>query len=123
MRRKSYVGKKENKKWVWLALDIKNREIVGVYIGDYPTETLRERSKEAAKGLCKSLPLVYRQCAVCYTDFWESYNGVFSKKDIERWIKVVAKRAILNALITLYDNESRAWSETLCLFLKVWITI
>ena len=28
----SYVGKKENKQWVWLALDLKTREIVGVYI-------------------------------------------------------------------------------------------
>ena len=44
----SYVGKKDNKQWVWLALDIKTREIVGVYIG--------YRSKEAAKGLWMSLP-------------------------------------------------------------------
>ena len=49
----SYVGKKENKKWVWLALDLKTREIVGVYIGD--------RSKEGAKELWKSLPPVYRR--------------------------------------------------------------
>lgn len=68
----SYVGNKKNKQWIWLALDLKTREIVGVYIGD--------RSKEGAKELWKSLPPVYRQCAVCYTDFWESYNGVFPKK-------------------------------------------
>ena len=71
MRRRSYIGKKDNKQSVWLDLDIKTREIVGVYIGD--------RSKEAAKGLWMSLPPVYRQFAVCYTDFWESYNGVFPK--------------------------------------------
>ena len=70
----SYVGKKDNKQWVWLALDIKNREIVGVYIGD--------RSKEAAKGLWMSLPPVYRQCAVCYIYipiFGNQISGVFPK--------------------------------------------
>ena len=48
----SYVGNKGNKQWIWLALDLKTREIVGVYIGN--------RSKEAAKELWKSLPPVYR---------------------------------------------------------------
>jgi len=38
----------------------KTREIVGVYIG--------ERSQEGQK-LVEFLPPVYRQCAVCYTDF------------------------------------------------------
>jgi len=41
--------------------DRKTRVIVGVYIGD--------RSKESAEKLWESLPPVYRQCAVCYTDF------------------------------------------------------
>lgn len=29
-----FVGKKGNKQWIWLALDKKTREIVGVHIGD-----------------------------------------------------------------------------------------
>ena len=29
----SFVGSKGNKQWIWLALDAKTREIVGVYIG------------------------------------------------------------------------------------------
>jgi len=57
----SFVDHKGNKQWVWLAMDRK-QEIVGVYIG--------ERSQEGAKNLWNSLPPVYRQCAVCYTDFW-----------------------------------------------------
>jgi len=63
----SFVGKKGNKQWIWLALDTKTREIVGLYVGD--------RSSESAKELWKSLPPVYRQCAVGYTDFWEAYNN------------------------------------------------
>ena len=68
----SFVGNKQNKQWVWLAIDIDAREIVGVYVG--------ERSQEGAKGLWDSLPGVYRQCAVAYTDFWSAYALVFPSK-------------------------------------------
>lgn len=65
----SFVGNKKNKLWIWLALDVETHEIVGVYVGS--------RDKKGATGLWDSLPPVYRQCAVCYTDFWEAYNAVF----------------------------------------------
>lgn len=68
----SFVGNKSNQQWIWLALDEKTREIVGVYIGD--------RSKESAKKLWESLPPVYRQCAICYTDFWAAYEEIFPNK-------------------------------------------
>ncbi len=68
----SYVGSKENKRWIWLAIDATTREIVGVFIGD--------RSSQSAKQLWRSLPSVYRQCAVCYTDFWEAYEQVLPSK-------------------------------------------
>ena len=50
----------------------KTREIVGVYVGD--------RSKQGARGLWNSLPSVYRQYAICYTDFWASYENVIPEK-------------------------------------------
>lgn len=65
----SFVGKKGNKQWIWLAIDRESREIVGVFVGD--------RSRESAKELWNSLPGVYRQCAVSYTDFWEAYETIF----------------------------------------------
>ena len=68
----SYVDNKGNKQWVWLAIDAKTREVIGLYIGD--------RSRKSAKALWDSLPPVYKQCAVCYTDFWESYEGVIPSK-------------------------------------------
>jgi IS1 family transposase len=64
----SFVNHKGNKQWVWLALDADTREIVGVYIG--------ARDETAAQGLWASLPAVYRQCAVAYTDFWQAYAKV-----------------------------------------------
>ena len=42
----SYVGSKTNKKWIWLAIDVSERSIVGVYIGD--------RSQKSAQGLWQS---------------------------------------------------------------------
>ena len=64
----SFVDNKGNKQWVWIAIDAKTREVIGLYIGD--------RSRKSAQALWDSLPSVYRQCAVCYTDFWDSYEGV-----------------------------------------------
>ncbi len=68
----SFVNNKGNKQWVWVAIDTDTREVIGLYIGD--------RSRKSAQALWGSLPPVYRQCAVCYTDFWESYEGVIPSK-------------------------------------------
>jgi IS1 family transposase/transposase-like protein len=64
----SFVDDKGNKQWVWLALDVKTREIVGCHIGD--------RSADSALALWQALPGVYRQCALIYTDHWEAYKAV-----------------------------------------------
>lgn len=66
------MNHKGNKQWVWLAINVKTQEIVGVYIG--------KRSETGAKALWQSLLLVYRQCAVCYTDFWSAYAVVLLSK-------------------------------------------
>ena len=65
----SFVDRKDNKQWVWLAIDRDTREIVGVHIGD--------RSEAGARALWNSLPPVYRQCAISYTDYWGAYGKVF----------------------------------------------
>ena len=65
----SFVEHKGNKQWIWFALDLDTREIVGVHIG--------KRSEDGARGRWNSLPSVYRQCAVAYTDFWDAYGLVF----------------------------------------------
>ena len=60
----SFIGNKNNKHWIWLALDTATTEIVGVHVG--------ERSRAGAEGLWRSLPAQYLQCAVSYTDFWSA---------------------------------------------------
>ncbi len=68
----SFVKNSDNKQWVWLAIDRDTREIVGVHVGD--------RSRDGTEALWKSLPPVYRQCAVSYTDFWASYETALPSK-------------------------------------------
>ncbi|MEG4988982.1 IS1 family transposase [Microcoleus sp. BR0-C5] len=68
----SFVDNKGNQQWVWLALDAQTREIVGVHIG--------ERSVVSARSLWNSMPPVYRQCAVIYTDHWSAYDSVLPSK-------------------------------------------
>ena len=38
------------------------------------------RTKATARKLWASLPAVYRQCAIVYTDFWQAYAAVLPSK-------------------------------------------
>ncbi|MBD1930101.1 IS1 family transposase [Trichocoleus sp. FACHB-90] len=91
----SFVNHKGNKQWIWLALDKKTREIVGCYIG--------ERSEQGARGLWNSLPSIYRQCAVCYTDYWAAYEQVIPSKRH----KAVGKNSGLTNHIERFNNTMR----------------
>ena len=68
----SLVDNKGNQQWVRLALDALTREIVSVHIGD--------RSAASAIALWNSMPPVYRQCAVIYTDHWSAYDSFLPTK-------------------------------------------
>jgi len=78
-----------------LALDVTTREIVGVHIG--------ERGEIGAKELWNSLPGVYRQCAVSYTDFWASYAAIFPRSRH----KAVGKETGLTNHIERFNNTLR----------------
>ena len=64
----SFVRTKKKKRWIWLAFDRNSGQIAGFHIGN--------RTRRDAKKLWKSLPGVYRQCAVCHSDFLEAYEKV-----------------------------------------------
>ena len=105
----SFVDNKGDKQWVWLAINAKTREIVGVHIGD--------RSEHAAKALWQSLPPVYRQCAVCYTDFWEAYEQVLPSKRHRAVGKETGKTSYIERFNnTLRQRVSRKRPKNLVLF-------
>ncbi len=72
----SYGVLLEKSKWtkreIWLAMDRKTKEIIGIYTGD--------RSRESTKQLWNILPTIYRQCAVIYTNKWKAYQGILPSK-------------------------------------------
>ena len=102
----SFVNDKGNKQWIWLALDVATREIIGVYIGD--------RSEHGARQLWNSLPGVYRQCAVAYTDFWDAYGSVFPKKRHKAVGKETGKTSYIERFnCTMRQRVSRLVRKTL----------
>jgi len=64
----SFVGKKANKQWVWLAFDPESKQVLAFYVGD--------RSRKSARQLWQRIPQAYRQHATFSTDDWEAYKGV-----------------------------------------------
>ncbi len=108
----SFVHNKKNKQWIWLAIDQESKEIIGLHVGS--------RDKTGAKGLWDSLPPVYRQCAVCYTDFWAAYEQIFPSKRH----KAVGKKSgqtnyIERFNLTLRQRVSRLVRKTLSFSKKI----
>ncbi len=102
----SFVGAKGNKQWIWLALDVGTREIVGVHVGD--------RSEQGARQLWASLPDVYRQCAVAYTDFWDAYALVFPQTRHKAVGKETGKTSYIERFnCTMRQRVSRLVRKTL----------
>jgi insertion element IS1 protein InsB len=64
----SFVGKKANKPWLWIAMDAKTRQVMAFDVGD--------RSRKSGEQLWAKIPAVYPQQAMFYTDGNEVYNGV-----------------------------------------------
>lgn len=91
----SFVGNKQKKYWIWLAIDVETGQIVGVFIGS--------RDQTAAQGLWDSLPLVYRKNALFYTDFWEAYAAIFPS---ERHYPVGKETGLTN-IIERFNNTLR----------------
>lgn len=64
----SFVGRKSQKRWIWLALCRRTRQVVSYFIG--------ERNEESCWRLWSWIPRNYRH-AQTFSDFWESYQTVF----------------------------------------------
>ena len=63
----SFVLKKVNTSWIWIALCRKTRQVVSYAIGD--------RSKETCQKLWDTIPLAYRT-GKCFTDFYSAYKSI-----------------------------------------------
>jgi insertion element IS1 protein InsB len=64
----SFVQKKANKQWIWIAMDVMSRQVIAFHVGD--------RSRKSAKRLWAKIPHAYRQHAMFSTDQYVVYEGV-----------------------------------------------
>jgi IS1 family transposase len=64
----SFVQKKANPHWVWIAMEKQTRRIIAFRIGD--------RSRDSARQLSASIPAVYREQATFSTDQYAAYRDV-----------------------------------------------
>jgi IS1 family transposase/transposase-like protein len=111
----SFVLKKSNKRWIWIALCRRTRQIVAYYIGD--------RSEKSCREFWKRIPAAYRHCR-SFSDFWEAYQNVFSAKThrsvgkesgqtahVERWINTLRQRIARFVRKTLSFSKSDYYHE------------
>ena len=64
----SFVGNKENRQWIWIAMDATTRQVIAFYVGD--------RCGQSAAALWAKIPPVYREQATFYTDQYAVYTGI-----------------------------------------------
>jgi insertion element IS1 protein InsB len=68
----SFVQRRADKQWLWLAFDPQTKQVLAFYVGD--------RSRQSARQLWKRVPRSYREQATCYTDDWQAYRQVIPEE-------------------------------------------
>ena len=91
----SFVQKKANKRWVWLAMDARTRQIIAFHIGD--------RSRDSAKQLWDKIPFLYREQATFHTDKYEVYKGVIPAAQH----RAISKKARTTNHVERFNNTLR----------------
>ena len=112
----SFVASKDNKIWIWVALERQTRRIVGLAFGD--------RSSQTCRKLWQSLPSDYRKRAICYSDFYEAYTSILPSKrhravgketgetaHIERFNNTLRQRCANLVRKTLSFSKDEHWHE------------
>jgi insertion element IS1 protein InsB len=79
----SFVGRKANRQWVWIAMNAVARQIIAFHVGD--------RSRQSALALWGKLPTGYQEHATFYTDCYEVYQGVIPSAQHQAITKLARK--------------------------------
>jgi insertion element IS1 protein InsB len=88
----SFVGKRANKQWIWMAMDANTRQVMAFPVGD--------RSREGAQELWANIPVAYREQARFHTDQYEPYKGVIPAERHQAIRNKPGKPITLNASTT-----------------------
>jgi IS1 family transposase len=115
----SFVLKKAQHTWIWIALCRKTRQVVAYAVGD--------RSKRTCQRLWEAIPQGYRQ-GHCFTDFWAAYAVIPEEQHsavgketgetahVERWNNTLRQRLARFVRMTLSFSKSVIMHEA-CLLL------
>ena len=79
----SFVGKKANRWWIWLALDATTRQILAFHVGD--------RSGQSTQALWVKISTLYRERALFYTDHYTVYPSLIPVAQHRATSKLVCK--------------------------------
>jgi IS1 family transposase len=106
----SFVLKKTNQAWIWIALCRKTRQVVAYAVGD--------RSEKTCRRLWEAIPQAYR-AGHCSTDFWRAYQAVIPEEQhsavgketgetahVERWNNTLRQRLARFVRKTLSFSKS-----------------
>ena len=108
---------KKNKRWIWIALCRRTRQVISYFIGD--------RSEESCWRLWSWIPVDYTHCAT-FSNFWETYDQVFGllseeqqsvgketgeTAHVERWNNTLRQRVGRFVRQTLSFSKSDAYHE------------
>jgi len=110
----SFVGKKANRQWIWIALDATTRQVIAFHVGD--------RSSQSAQALWEKAPLGYQQRAVFYTDHYTAYMGIIPFAQHRAISKLARKPNHLERFTSIvrYDSGSRGWRVLRCPSQRTW---
>jgi insertion element IS1 protein InsB len=92
----SFVGSKQQPRWLWLALCRRTRQVVAYFVGD--------RSETSCLQLWRRIPTAYSRCR-SFSDFWNAYQHIFATdrhqsvgkasgqtSHVERWFNTLRQR-------------------------------
>ena len=116
----SFVLKKANQRWIWIALCRETRQVGAYVIGD--------RSAKSCRKLWQRIPAAFRT-GHCFSDFWAADQQVIPPKQhwavgkesgetnhVERWNNTLRQRLSRFVRKTLSFSKSDAMHE-ICLLL------
>ena len=105
----SFVARRQNKRWIWLVLERRTRQIIALHIGD--------RSQDSAIALWAKVPPEIKARALVLTDCWDAYALAIPSAQHTTLAKNKADKCrSSNALIAHSGSEFRGSCEKVCRF-------
>jgi insertion element IS1 protein InsB len=80
----SFVLKRKNQVWIWIALCRKTRQVVARAVGDRSEKTCQELWNNIPEDYCKGH---------CFADFWRAYQAVIPEEQLTQVDKETGETA------------------------------